>query len=127
MTKRAGAWAPVLVWCAVIFGLSSIPGTKIPTVSIPQFDKLVHGGLYLVLGALAARAFSATTSLSAGRVIVAACLFAAAYGVTDELHQLFTPRRSSDVLDALADTAGGLCGAWLSTKILRRGKSASAL
>ena len=33
------------------------------------------------------------------------------YGVVDEIHQSFTPGRSSSVFDWLADTAGGFLGA----------------
>jgi VanZ family protein len=127
MTNRAGAWAPVVAWCALLFGLSSIPGAAIPEVSIPEFDKLVHGSLYLVLGGLAVRALLRTTSLRGVRAIATASLFASVFGVTDELHQLLTPRRTCDVRDALADTLGGILGAWLAATILRRGKSASAL
>jgi hypothetical protein len=47
---------PVLVWCAVIFGLSAIPGSSIPKVAVPQFDKVAHAAVHLVLGALCSRA-----------------------------------------------------------------------
>lgn len=92
-----------------------------------HFDKLVHGVLYLVLGALCARAIMKTRAASRGRAIVLAGVLSTAYGVTDELHQLLTPRRSCDALDVAADAAGAFVGAWLATMIIRRGKSAPAL
>ncbi|HVZ74465.1 MAG TPA: VanZ family protein [Polyangia bacterium] len=131
MTTRARLWLPVVAWCALLFGLSSIPGAAIPKVSIPQLDKLVHATLYGGLGALVARASWPRTARSRARTVVGAGLFAVAYGITDELHQLFVPRRSSDVLDVAADAVGGFLGAWLATKWLiaidRRGKSKAAL
>jgi len=33
------------------------------------------------------------------------------YGITDEAHQAFTPMRSPDPYDVLADAVGGLLGA----------------
>jgi VanZ family protein len=127
MSPGARAFLPVAAWCALIFGLSSIPGSSIPEVGVWQFDKVVHAGIYGVLGALAARAFARATSWSWARVLVLGALFATAYGVTDELHQRWTPYRSSDPRDVAADAVGALAGAALATSILRRGKSRAAL
>ena len=43
-----------------------------------------------------------------------------AYGVSDELHQAFVPRRSPDVMDVLADLAGGALGAGLAAAVATR-------
>jgi VanZ family protein len=40
--------------------------------------------------------------------LLAAFCFTVLYGVTDEIHQLWVPGRSSDLLDALADATGAL-------------------
>ena len=127
MSPRARAWTPAAVWAGVIFGLSSIPGTAIPKVGLWQFDKVVHAGIYGVLGALCVLGLARTTSLGRARLWVLAALLATAYGVTDELHQRWTPRRSSDPRDVAADGVGALAGAWLATSIRRRGKSRPAL
>ena len=92
-----------------------------------HLDKVVHGALYLVLGLLCARALRATTALSATRVVVLAAALATVYGVTDELHQLFTPRRSCDWRDVVADAVGGLAGAALAMLLSRRGKFGAAV
>jgi VanZ family protein len=110
----------VLAWAVVIFGLSSIPGNALPKVPGAQTDKLVHGIIYLVLGLVCGRALAATTGLAAGRRVALAFLLATAYGVTDELHQLFTPRRSCDWHDVVADAVGGLLGAVLAVTLARR-------
>jgi hypothetical protein len=41
---------------------------------------------------------------------MATCI-AALYGITDEFHQVFTPNRTPDWHDAVADAVGGLVGA----------------
>jgi VanZ family protein len=52
--------------------------------------------------------------------VALACLLATLYGVTDELHQLFTPRRSCDFYDVVADAVGGLLGAVLAAALVAR-------
>jgi VanZ family protein len=114
------AWRWALAWMALIFVLSSVPGSAIPEVPVPQTDKLVHAVLYGVLGFLCARALAATTAIRGRRLVLFAALLATLYGVTDELHQLLTPRRSCDARDAAADAVGGLIGASLAVTLFRR-------
>ena len=42
------------------------------------------------------------------RQLAIATLCVAAYGVSDEIHQHFVPGRNSEIMDVVADTAGGL-------------------
>jgi VanZ family protein len=111
--------------------LSSIPGAALPTVPGWHVDKFVHALIYLVLGFLCARALAATTLLKSGALTLVATLIATAYGVTDELHQLLTPRRSCDWRDVVADAAGALLGAGLAVSTIahsnRRGKVTPAV
>jgi VanZ family protein len=53
------------------------------------------------------------------RVWLAAAALATLYGVTDELHQIFIPFRSSDVADAVADAVGALVGAGITVAYLK--------
>jgi VanZ family protein len=117
---RLRPWLPAVAWSAVLFGLSCIPGNDLPEVPGAQTDKVAHVALYLVLGLAISRALRATTRLAGGRLLATTCLLATAYGITDELHQLFTPRRSSDWHDVAADAVGGLAGALLATRIFKR-------
>jgi VanZ family protein len=104
----------------VIFVLSSVPGSAIPDVPWRLTDKVVHVALYAVLGFLIGRALAATTTLAQGSRFLLAAALAAAYGVTDELHQLLTPRRSCDFYDGVADAIGGLLGGLLAATLLAR-------
>lgn len=98
------ASAAPIVWAAVIFAGSSVPGSNVPG----RFGTLAHFVEYAVLGALIAA--SEPRSDDAGRVVLATGA-ASAYGVTDELHQAFVPLRMTDPADWAMDTMGALSGA----------------
>jgi VanZ family protein len=124
--KRPRTWLLVVFWAAAIFGLSSLPGSTIPSVRVPHLDKVVHFALYATLGALLARALrqrwpaapaaadgnhKRNHKLVAGKVVLVAWLLAVAYGASDETHQLFVAGRSADPADLAADAVGALVGA----------------
>ncbi len=105
----AWTWLPLLAYAGVIVYLSSQPVYEFPPPPFWQADKVVHLALYSVLGALAARA-ALRSRLGSGRragLMLAACL---AFALFDEWYQQFTPGRSSDLLDALADAVGASAG-----------------
>ena len=97
--RRALPWLPAAAWAATIYWLSSRP--TLPGPEVPYFDKVAHFGAYAVLGALLA--FAADRS----RVPLAvAVVLGLLYGASDEIHQMYVPGRSPDVLDWAADAAG---------------------
>jgi len=80
-------------------------------------DKVVHAGLYAVLG----------VALGLGRVRSALppphlvlILVGALYGATDELHQVFVRGRSPDWADWVADVVGVASGYSLIVTLLTR-------
>lgn len=92
-------WLPVMLWAVVIFIGSSLPGSAVPGgVSVYG-----HLGEYAVLGMLVLLAERHRGFRTAA---VIAIVVAAAYGASDEIHQMFVPMRSADPLDWLADIAG---------------------
>jgi VanZ family protein len=109
---------------ATIFFLSSREAPEFLRHKIFDLeDKVLHGFLYLVLASLYARALLWSGMKPSIRMLLAAVLAASLYGASDELHQLFVPSRSSEVLDWVADTIGAsliLCLrgslSWLFTK-----------
>jgi VanZ family protein len=120
------AWLPAIVWAALLFVASATPGRKLPPLPGANTDKLIHAGIYAVLGALCWRALRRTTRLSAARTVIVASALATLYGVSDEVHQAFTPGRTPDVHDALADAAGSLAGTLVcASRVRRRAPSAS--
>lgn len=107
LTGRTRLWAPVVIWMAVIFTVSSLtlpPGARF----VP--DWLSHGFEYAVLGGLVVRALAGGAP-STALVLAGAVGLATAYGVTDEIHQSFVPGREADALDVVKDLAGATVGA----------------
>lgn len=99
--RRVAAVAAVL-WMAVIFSLSSLPGSAVPG----NYGSFGHFVLYFVLGALYFLALPAS-----GRpwtTFVLAIALASAYGITDEFHQSFVPGRMPEVMDWAVDTVGAM-------------------
>ncbi len=105
-------WLPVVIWCALIFTGSSVPGDAIDS-RLSLHDKIIHASEYAGLGFLLARAFGA-------RLWWLAIVLGALYGVSDEFHQTFTPHRSgNDLGDMTADLIGSAIGA-TAWRLLRR-------
>ena len=110
--RRLATWLPVGLWAGVIFALSSIPGTRLPAMDLPLSDKLAHALLYGLLGGLLRRALDRTRGReAAAENVVLAILLATLYGVSDEIHQQWTPHRTADWRDVAADALGGTLGA----------------
>ena len=108
---RIIAWVLVVAWAALIFVLSSIPGTSYP--SHPEAMNVVaHFVLYMVLGVLLTVALG-HTKMALWKVALIAIAIASLYGASDEFHQLFTPFRNCDPMDWLVDTVAGTGGAAL--------------
>lgn len=116
MTGSAKQWwlyvFPPLVWAGGLFGLSSItfpPDSSNDWLGFSDLvfnDKAMHALLYAVFALLIFRAFRGRERLPAWRAALLAFLLAAAYGVTDEIHQFFVPGRECDLADWLADLIG---------------------
>lgn len=132
--RIATLWLPVVLWAAFIFFMSAHTGDDLShgdgffalvkqwlggvqaALLGPDIDvvsSLGHFCEYLVLGALLTRAFGACRSRSFALVLGLAVLTASAYGVTDELHQIFVPGRMCDPADWLVDTVGAAVGAFV--------------
>lgn len=99
-------WAPVVLYAIGIIYLSSQsdPDKHLPTFMFPLNDKIVHGLEYGILGILLYRAFRQMVPMLKGIGLAIICVVA--FGISDEIHQWFVPRRQADVWDLLADTVG---------------------
>ena len=100
--ERLSLWAPVLLWAALIFTLSSIPdlSTGLGTWDL-VVRKLAHVAEYAILGALLLRAV---------RHEPAALALGSLYAATDELHQSFVAGRHGSPVDWAIDTLGVALG-----------------
>jgi VanZ family protein len=98
LMRRFALWGPVVVWAAVIFGLSSIPSLSSGLGTWDEvLRKAAHITEYAVLGALLLRAM--------GRALPA-LVVGVAYAVTDEVHQHFVSGRHSSPFDVAFDACG---------------------
>lgn len=99
-------YLPFLFGCTAIWWVSSMPKPPVPEALVfDHSDKLMHAAAYAVLAALAF--FGARGRWDdVGHAALEAWVAATVYGVVDEVHQSFTPGRSSTVSDAIADTLG---------------------
>lgn len=100
-------WAPVVLYMAAIFYVSSLPQPPIPMGGDKPWHAIAYFGFALVVvrasaGGLPRRIDRRTAGL--------AIAFAVTYAVTDEIHQWFVPGRSADVRDLIADAIGVLAG-----------------
>jgi hypothetical protein len=119
MEKSPRFWKFACAWALLIFVLSSIPGAAFPASKLFSYDKLLHAGVYAVLGAFCFMAIPRRWSQKTSVLVVISGALTTLYGFTDEFHQIFVPGRSSDLRDVLADCLGGFVGA-LGASVLTR-------
>jgi len=110
LRRVSGSWRSVTAWAVLILVATTIPVADLADrLPVPWLDKLVHGGLYFVLGWLAGAALGAAGRRSIGAWL-AGWLGLAVFGALDELHQLWIPGRITSVGDWSADLVGATLG-----------------
>jgi VanZ family protein len=107
-SQRLSLWVPPIVYMMLIFHLSS-ESRPLPALTARVWDKLLHLIEYGGLGLLLCRALLGE-GLGWLAALLAAIALTSIYGATDEWHQMFTPLRTADVHDWVADTLGGMVG-----------------
>ena len=70
--------------------------------------KVAHFFLYFVLGILWMNLLK-EHRVSLGKQVIYSLLFCIMYACSDEIHQLFIPGRSGNIIDTMIDTTGSLC------------------
>jgi VanZ family protein len=112
--KRALYPAALILYMALILVLSIVrdPG---PWPEFNRMDKVYHFVSYTGMGFLAAANLSGPGMLRWRRALIVAvsCAVAFAFGAMVEVLQYFTTVRSAEALDAVANGAGGLFGAYV--------------
>ena len=111
-------WFPVFVYSGIIFCVSSLPSSRLPTPI--GYDKILHLVEYIPFGFLLAWALRNTNyGLSGNTLISLVLLFSLLYGVSDEYHQSFVPGRDSNWVDVVADSIGGVIGGLIYFRLKR--------
>lgn len=101
--------APLMLWMALIFGLSS--QTRLIRITHPAeseiFYKTAHVIFYAILAWFWWRSLAPQRRVT-GSILALAFLLTVMYGISDEFHQWFVPSRHSRVTDVLFDGSGAL-------------------
>jgi VanZ family protein len=101
-TPSRWQWGYSLALAATVVWASSSGQVAVPDCAdFVNFDKLAHASVFGLLATLVLRALPTHHPIWA-------VLIVSLFGATDELHQHFTPGRSMDVLDWVADTIGAV-------------------
>ena len=120
------SWGLVVLWAVFIFAASATTGYDYdmgngPLAFLKQWiadvlssvvgapidpSPIGHFGEYFVFGALLANALRFHFGWK--RVVALAICTAAAYAITDELHQYFVPGRAFELIDIGLDTLGAV-------------------
>lgn len=129
---RSWLWAlgPVALYAGAIVLLSS--QSEFPSIGLLAklryafarspfgfvgFDKIQHFVEYAIFAFLIARALQilGPTEQSRGRTWIVAASLGTLFGLTDEIHQYFVPKRDASLADLAADALGSGAGAaaWL--------------
>jgi VanZ family protein len=125
MTHTLPRWGAACVWMVLVFCLSAQP--SLPRLTDRLGDIQSFAGHFLEYGVLALLLRWSLTGTSVGgkevgakRAALWAFVLAAAYGVTDEVHQHFVPGRHMDPLDLLTDAAGAAVALCVAALVERR-------
>ena len=112
MTRGRLYLVMLAAWMAFTFTLTSIPNPEFG-LSFPGADKVAHFGFYGIMGFLFVL-WRREIGTGAVAAVVWAAIFVAVLGAVDEIHQQWIPGRSMDILDWVADFAGGTAGGFCS-------------
>jgi VanZ family protein len=101
-----------IIWALIVFILCSLPGDNLPKTSavhIPHFDKIVHFGMFFIMGIFLMAELSFQTKLKRSQIVLITVLLIAMYGGAIEyLQQHYFTNRSGDYVDLAADVFGGI-------------------
>jgi VanZ family protein len=116
--KKYLVYLPLILYWLLILTLTSLPGVDVPNIHLN--DKIEHLLAYGGLGFLLNLSLRIQNKFTIVKKYPAwfSVLIVSAYGALDELHQLFIPGRSCDILDWTADTVGVIIGVTIMTLLI---------
>ncbi|MEM6358551.1 MAG: VanZ family protein [Bacteroidota bacterium] len=103
-----------ILWALLILVLTLTPGKSVPNLSIFDYDKLGHAGIFLIQSYLLTTGlYLKSKTRSKEKYILIGSVSAVLYGFMIEYAQEFIPDRGMEAYDAVANIAGALCGVGL--------------
>jgi len=124
-SKLLTHWLPVIAWATLIFLFSANPDPYglLPETIDKSWDTFIgttmHFLEYAVLSLLLARALSKNQSLKRSHIYLT-ILLSILYSLSDEIHQLYVPGRTFQLLDLFVDFLGIQAGVFLFIKIKKK-------
>jgi len=116
-------WLPVVSCMALIFYASSMSGDSLPLLFSFQ-SVAFHFFAYSILAYFFIRALKKTyPGITPAAALFLTAAFAALYGLSDELHQLFVACRHTSAFDVFMDSLGGFFGGMVFQLIYGRDKA----
>lgn len=97
---------PAILWAALVFIGSSIPGRALPPLGILSWDKLLHACEFGIFALLLVKAYGSWLAVARRNTVLLAAFTGIVWALLDELHQLFVPGRDGNIYDFLADAVG---------------------
>ena len=105
-----------IIWALIMLLATTMKaGDEMPKIDIPYMDKIVHFGIFGVLGFL--------ITYEKRRADIPTWLICTLYGAAIEVIQLFLPWRSFEWEDMLADSLGALAGILVAKYLIRFAKN----
>jgi VanZ family protein len=108
--EKLRVWLPLIIWCAVIFIMSSLEINKAQEFSWLDFvfKKTAHVIEYAILYWLTYRAFSKNYQKIGVKALIISLIFSFFYALSDEWHQTFIAGREGTLRDVGFDSIGML-------------------
>lgn len=113
-------WIPVFLYAGLIFYVSSIPGSEVPTIGIDLSP--IHIPEFYILSYLLFRALKTNNGDKPLTSAFLAIIISTMYGILDEIHQLFVSGRIFSIYDILLNLMGSLIilfNLWGGTRFLK--------
>ncbi|MEM7106659.1 MAG: VanZ family protein [Bacteroidota bacterium] len=102
------------IWALLILVLTLTPGKSVPDLTLFDYDKLGHAGIFLVQSYLLITGLYVQSKVKSQiKYVVIGCMGAIFYGFMIEYAQNFIPDRGMEWYDALANIIGALLGVGL--------------
>jgi hypothetical protein len=114
------------LWAAFILVICMMPGRHIPHITIPNFDKVVHTGIYILFALLTYCGWTRQSGFQNlhSNTLIKIIILLSIYGFTIEIMQeTLTTDRHFEWLDELANASGSVIGALIGKAFIPRGKA----
>jgi VanZ family protein len=120
MTERINKYLRWIITIAYALGILYVSTRQLSGPQLfPHVDKVIHFVMYGGLAFLCAGALFHTVSIGWRAITIISVSIATVYGIFNEILQMYVPTRSTDIIDALANCAGAVVGAYLAKYVQR--------